>query len=148
MVLRRRRSVSITMGCAWKYGHSFLFATRRANAPCSRWLYRVSTPAKGLMMKNTSLCFLFSSSLNKVALSKTSETAKYTNSVSPASGLARTRGSVRYRLITVRALSHFLFHPAWLAPLRVTKNAFRRSINQEMNRPKEANRLVSCCTPF
>ena len=80
-------------------------------------------------MKNTGLCFLFSSSLNRAALTETSKTAKYTKSVSPASGLARTGGSSRYYLITVRALSHSSFHLAWLAPLRVTKNGFRRSVN-------------------
>ena len=35
-VLRRGRSVSTTMGCAWKYGQSFLAAIRRAKAACSR----------------------------------------------------------------------------------------------------------------
>ena len=100
------------MGCAGKYGRSFLVATWRANAACSRWLYQVFAPAKDLLMKNTSLCFIFSSSLNKAALSQTVETAKYTKSVSPASGLARNGGSVRYHLVVVRALSHFLFHPA------------------------------------
>ena len=129
MVLRRGRSVSTTMGCAWKYRQSFFVATRRANAVCSRWLYRVSASAKDLLTKNTVLCFLFSSSLNMAVLTETSETAKYTKSVSPASGLARTGDSARYRLIAVRASSHSSFYPAWLAPLRVTKNGFRRSIN-------------------
>ena len=32
----RGRSVSTTMGCAWKYGRSFLAAIRRAKAACSR----------------------------------------------------------------------------------------------------------------
>ena len=123
MVLRRGRSVSTTIGCAWKYGRSFLVATRRANAACSRWLYWVSASAKDLLTKNTGLCFLFSSSLNRVALTETFETAKYTKSVSPASGLARTEGSARYCLIVVMALSHSSFHLVWLAPLRVTKNA-------------------------
>ena len=160
MVLRRGRSVSTTMGCDWKYGQSFFIATRRANAACSRWLYRVSASIKDFLTKNTGLCFLFSSSLNRAALTETyetpkytksvltSETPKYTKSVSPASGLARTGGSTRYYLISVRASSHSSFHPAWLAPLRVTKNGFRRSINREMNHPKAANRPVSCCTPF
>ena len=136
------------MGCAWKYGQSFLVATRRANVACSRWLYRVSTSAKDLLTKNTSLCFLFSSSFNRAALTETSETTKYTKSVSPASGLARTGGSARYCLIVVRASSHSSFRPAWLAPLRVTKNGFRQSVNREMNRPRTANRSVSCYTPF
>ena len=122
------------MGCAWKYGQSFLVATRRANAACSRWLYRVSALAKDLLMKNTSLYFIFSYSLNRAALIETSKTTKYTKSVSPASELERTGGSARYCLITVRALSHSSFHPAWLAPLRVTKNGFRRFVNREMNR--------------
>ena len=68
--------------------------------------------AKDLLTKNTSICFLFSSSLNRVALTETFETAKYTKSVSPASRLARTGGSARYCLITVKALSHSSFHQA------------------------------------
>ena len=121
--------MSTTMGCSWKYGRSFLVSTRRANAACSRWLYRVSASAKDLLTKNTGLFFLFSSSLNRAALTETSETAKYTKSVSPASELARTGGSARYCLIAVRASSHSSFHPVWLAPLRVTKNGFRWSVN-------------------
>ena len=148
MVLRRGRSISTTMGCAWKYGRSFLVSTWRANAAYSRWLYWVSASAKDLLTKNIGLCFQFSSSLNKAALIETSETAKYTKSVSPASGLSRTRGSARYCLIAVRASSHSSFYSAWLAPLRVTKNDFMRSVYREMNRPKAANRPVSCCTPF
>ena len=148
MVLRRGRSVSKTMGCAWKYGWSFLVATRMANAVCSRWLYRVSTSAKDLLTKNISLCFLFSSSFNRAALIETSETTKYSKSASPSSGLARTEVSTRYCLIAMRALSHSSFHPAWLAPFRVTKNSFRRSVNRDMNRPRATNRPVSCCTPF
>ena len=136
------------MGCAWKYGRSFLVATRRANAACSRWLYRVSASAKDLLKKYTGLCFLFSSSLNGAALTETSETAKYMKSVLPTSGLVRTRGSTRYCLIAVRALSHSSFHSVWLAPLRVTNNGFRRSVNREMNRQRAANGPVSCCTPF
>ena len=69
-------------------------------------------------------------------------------SVSPASGLARTGGSARCCLISMRALSNSSFHPAWLAPLRVTKNGFGRSVNREMNRPRAANWLVSYCTIF
>ena len=136
------------MECAWKYGQSFFIATRRANAICSRWLYRVSASAKDLLTKITSLCFLFSYSLNRATLTKTSETAKYTKSVSLTSGLARTGGFSRYCLIVVRASSHFSFHPAWLVPLRVTKNGSRRSVNLEMNRPRVANRPVNCCTSF
>ena len=104
--------------------------------------------AKDLLTKNTGLWFLFSSSLNRVALIETSKTTKYTKSVSVASRLARIGGFVRYCLIAVRALSHSLFHPAWLASFRVTKNGFRRSVNREMNRLRAANRPVSCYTPF
>ena len=136
------------MGCAWKYGRSFLVATRRANVACSRWLYRVSPLAKDLLTKNNGLYFLFSYSLNRAALTETSKTAKYTKSVSPVSRLARIGGSTRYCLITVRALSHSSFHPAWLAPLRVTKNDFRRFVNLEMNHPMAANWPVNCCTHF
>ena len=127
---------------------SFLVATRRANAVCSRWLYRVSASAKDLLTKNTGLCFLFSSSLNKAALTETSETVKYTKSVLSASRLARIGGSARYCLIAMRAFSHSSFHPAWLGPLRVTKNSFRRSVNREMNRLRAANRPISRYTPF
>ena len=148
MVLQKGRSVSTTMGCAWNYGRSFLVATRRANASYSRWIYWVSESAKDLLTKNTSLCFLFSSSLNRAALNETSETTKYMKSVSPTSRLARTRGSTRYCLTVVRASSHSSFNPAGLAPLRVVKNDFRRSINGEMNFPCAANRPVNCCTPF
>ena len=35
-VLERGRLVSTTMGCAWKYGRSFLAAIRRAKVACSR----------------------------------------------------------------------------------------------------------------
>ena len=99
-------------------------------------------------MKNTGLFFIFSSSLNRAVLTETSKTAKYTKSVSPASGLARTRGSARYCLIVVRALSHSSFHPVWLAPLRVIMNGFRRSVNREMNCPRATNRPVNYCNPF
>ena len=136
------------MGCAWKYGRSFLFATRRVNAACLRWLYWISASVKNLLTQNTSLCFLFSSSLNRAALTETSETAKYTMSVSPAFGLVRTGGSARYCLIVVRTSSHSSFYRAWLAPLREAKNDFRRSVNRKMNRPRATNRLVNCCTPF
>ena len=147
-MLQRGRSVSTTMGCALMYGQSFFIATRRANAICSRWLYRVSAFAKDLLTKIMGLCFLFSYSLNRATLTKTSETAKYTKSVSLASGLVRTGGSVRYCLIAMRSSSHSSFHPAWLAPLRVTKNGFRRFVNLEMNRPRVANQPINCYTPF
>ena len=99
-------------------------------------------------MKNTGFCFLFSSSLNRATLTETYETAKYTKSVSLASRLVKTRGFARYCLIDVIALSHSSFHSSWLAPLRMTKNGFRRSLNREMNCPRAANRPVSCCTHF
>ena len=52
----RRKLVSTTMGCAWKYERSFFIATRR-NAACSRWLYCVVASVKDLLTKNTGLCF-------------------------------------------------------------------------------------------
>ena len=136
------------MGCAWKYGWSFFVATWRANVACSRWLYRVSPSVKDLLTKNTGLCFLFSSSLNRATLTKTSKIVKYTKSVSPASGLARTEGSARYRLITVRASSHSSFHPAWLTLLRVAKNEFRRSVNREINSPGRPTGQLTIVLPF
>ena len=63
-------------------------------------------------------------------------------------GLARIGGSAKYCLILVKARSHSSFHPTRLAPLRVGKKGFKRSVNQEINCPKAANRLVSCCTSF
>ena len=53
---------------------SFLAATQRASASCSRRVYRVSSLDKDFLTKNSSLCFWFSSSLNKAALIETSET--------------------------------------------------------------------------
>ena len=88
------------MGCAWKYGRSFLVSTRRAKAACLRWLYLVFASTKDLLTKNTGLCLLFVFSLNRAALTVTSETVRYTKSVSPALGLARTGGSSKYFLIT------------------------------------------------
>ena len=82
-----------------------------------------------LLTKNTGLCLPSSFSLNRAALTATSKTAKYTKSVSPASALARTGGSAKYYLIAIKVLSHSSFHPARLAPLRVAKNGFRRSVN-------------------
>ena len=35
-MLRRGRSVSTIMGCAWKYGRSFLAFIQRVKAACSR----------------------------------------------------------------------------------------------------------------
>ena len=91
------------MGCAWKYGQSFLVATQRAKAACSRWMYLVSVSAKHLLKKNTGLCLPSVFSLNRATLTTTSETARYTKSVSSDSGLARTGGSARYFLISIRA---------------------------------------------
>ena len=91
------------MGCAWKYEISFLVATRRAKAVCSRWLYLISASAKDLLTKNTGLYLPSAFSLNRVTLTATSETARYTKSVSPASELARTGGSARYFLIAIKA---------------------------------------------
>ena len=133
------------MGCAWKYGQSFFIATWRVNAACSRWMYRVSMSSKDLLTKNTGLFFLFLSSLIKSTLIKTSEAARYTKSVSPASGLARTEGSARHCLIAMRASSHSSSHPTRLAPLRVAKNDFRWSVNREMNclgRPTSQSTVV------
>ena len=88
------------MGCAWKYGRSFLVAIRKAKVVCSRWFYLVSASAKDLLTKNTGLYLPFTFSLNRAALT---ETAKYTKIVLLASGLARTRGSSRYCMISVKA---------------------------------------------
>ena len=68
--------------------------------------------------------------------------------MSPASGLTRIGGSIRYCLIAMNARSHSLFHSARLAPLRVVKKGFKRSINREIKRPRAANRLLSCWIPF
>ena len=83
------------MGCAWNYGRSFLVATWRAKVALLRWLYLVSTSAKDLLTKNTDLCLPSVFSLNRAALTATSETARYKKSVSLALGLARTGGSAR-----------------------------------------------------
>ena len=99
-------------------------------------------------MKNIGLCFPSSLSLNGAILTAMSETAKYTKSVSPVSGLARIGGSTKYCLIWMEAWSRSLFHPTWLSPLRVAKNGFMRSINWEINRPKAASQPMSCCIPF
>ena len=87
-------------------------------------------------------------SLKMAALTATSETTKYTKSVSPASGLVRIGGLAKHYLMWVKALSHSSFHPAWLASLRAEKNCFSRSVNREINRPRAANRPVNYCTPF
>ena len=87
-------------------------------------------------------------SLNRVALTATYETAKYTKSVSPESGLARIGGLAKYCLIWVKARSYSSFHPTRLASLRMAKNGFRRSENREINCLRVANRPVYSCAPF
>ena len=87
-------------------------------------------------------------SLNRAALTATSETAKYTKSVSPVSRLVRIGSLAKYYLMWVKAQSHSSFHPARLASLRATKKGLRRSVDQEINRLKAANRPVSCCILF
>ena len=88
------------------------------------------------------------SSLNRATLTATFETTTYTQSVSAASKLARIGGLAKYCLIWVKSWSHSSFHPARLASLRMVKYGFKRSLNRETNRPRAANRLVSCYTPF
>ena len=88
------------------------------------------------------------SSLNRATLTATFETTKYTKSVSSSSKLARIGGLAKYRLIWVKAWSHSSFHPARLASLRMVKNGFKRSLKREINRPRAANRPISCCSPF
>ena len=68
--------------------------------------------------------------------------------MSPASGLTRIGGSVRFFLIAMNARSHSSFHSVQLAPLRVAKKGFKRSVNREIKRPRAANRPVSCWIPF
>ena len=68
--------------------------------------------------------------------------------MSSASGLTRIRGSVRYCLITMNARSHSSFHSARLAPLRVAKKGFKRSVNREIKHPRAVNRPVSSWIPF
>ena len=55
---------------------------------------------------------------------------------------------MRYFLIAIRAWSHFVSHPTRLAPFRVVKIGFIRSVKRKMNYPKAANRSISYCTPF
>ena len=55
----------------------------------------VSMSAKDLLMKNTGLWLLSSQSLNKAALTATSEITKYMKSISLAWGLVSTGGSAR-----------------------------------------------------
>ena len=55
-------------------GTKFLAATIRVSVACSRRVYWVFASDKDLLTKNISLCFRYSSSLNKVMLTETSET--------------------------------------------------------------------------
>ena len=87
-------------------------------------------------------------SLNKAALTATSEIAKYTKSVSPVSGLARMGGFSKYCFMWVKARSHSSLHPARLASLRAAKKGLRRSVDREINLPRAASRSISCCIPF
>ena len=57
-------------------GVKFLSYTQRANATCSRQVYRVFALDRDLLMKNIGLCFRFSSSLNRVALTEAFDTAR------------------------------------------------------------------------
>ena len=68
--------------------------------------------------------------------------------MSLTSGLTRIGGSVRYCMISMNARSHSSFHSARLAPLRVVKKGFKRSVNREIKQPKAANRPVSYWIPF
>ena len=56
IVLLKGWLVSTVIGCAWKYGQSFLVATLRANVACSRRVYQVSTSDRDLLIKNMGFC--------------------------------------------------------------------------------------------
>ena len=58
-------------------GEASWMPTRRASATCSRRVYRVVASDRDLLTKNIGFCFRFSSPLNKVALTETSETTRY-----------------------------------------------------------------------
>ena len=62
-----------------------------------------STSAKDLLTKNTGFYLASLLSLNRAALTATSDTAKYTKSVSSDLGLASIGGSAKYRLIAIKA---------------------------------------------
>ena len=68
--------MSIVIRCAWKWGRSFLAATLSARDACSRRVYRVFVSDRDFLMKNTGFCCRCSSSLNKAALTETSDTTK------------------------------------------------------------------------
>ena len=48
----------------------------------------------------------------------------------------------------MKAWSHSSFQSALLALFRVIKYGFSRSVKRNMNRPRDANRPVGCCTPL
>ena len=68
--------------------------------------------------------------------------------MSPAFGLTRIGGSVRYFLIAMNAQSYSSFHSARLAPLKVAKKGFKRSVNREIKCLRAVNRSISCWIPF
>ena len=68
--------------------------------------------------------------------------------MSPASGITRIGGSVRYCFIAMNARSHSSFHSARLAPLKVAKKGFKTSVNREIKCPRAANWPISCWIPF
>ena len=111
-------------------------------------MYLVSTSSRDLPTKNTGRNFASSHSLNKAALTAISKAARYRKSVSPFPGLTRIGGFVRYCLIDANARSHSSSHSARLAPLRVVKKGFSRSVKREIKRPRAANRPVSCWISF
>ena len=68
--------------------------------------------------------------------------------MSPASGLTRIKGAVRYCLIAMNTQSYSSFHLPWLAPLRVAKKGFKRSVNREIKCARAANQPASFWIPF
>ena len=68
--------------------------------------------------------------------------------MSPASGLTKIEGFVRYCLIAMNARSYSSFYSAWLDALKVANKGFKRSVNREIKRPRVANQSVSCWIPF
>ena len=63
-------------------------------------------------------------------------------------GLIRIGGSVRYYLIAANAWSHSPSHSARLAPLRIVKKGFNRSMKREIKRLRASNRPVSYWISF
>ena len=68
--------------------------------------------------------------------------------MSLACGLTRIWGSVKYCLISTNARSYSSFYSTRLAPFRVVKKGFSRSVNREIKRSRVANRPVSCWISF